>query len=128
MKELIQQKQIKTERDSYLNTYLYTPEMYEVEDIIVTKIFSLISDYRPPFCKETDVQVFLDDWERTYGELDGLQIQAVYNALLNNISILTGNPGTGKTFTTNLIVKAILSIRKNAKISLLAPTGRRLNE
>lgn len=124
LKELIQQKQIKTERDSYLNTYLYTPEMYEVEDIIVTKIFSLISDYRPPFCKETDVQVFLDDWERTYGELDGLQIQAVYNALLNNISILTGNPGTGKTFTTNLIVKAILSIRKNAKISLLAPTGK----
>lgn len=120
----IEKKDIICKQDSFLNKYLYKPHYYKIEQTIVSRIISFINDWRPPFCKEFQIDLFIDEWERKYGELDGLQIQAVKNSLLNNISILTGNPGTGKTFTTNLIVKCIQSIKKNAKISLLAPTGK----
>lgn len=124
LSKLISKKDIICEQDDLLNKYLYKPHYNKVEKTIVNRIISFVNDWRPPFCKEFQIDLFIDDWERKYGELDGLQIQAIKNSLLNNISILTGNPGTGKTFTTNLIVKCIQSIKKNAKISLLAPTGK----
>ena len=112
------------ERDELLNSFIYEPFLSNVENIIIDKIITLISDWKTPFCKDYQIDLFIDEWEKKYGELDALQIQAIRNSLLNNISILTGNPGTGKTFTTNLIVKCILSIKKKAKICLLAPTGK----
>lgn len=120
----ITEKRLIVETDIYMNSYLYEPIYAEFENIITKKIVSLVNDWRTPFCKEFEIDMFLDDWEDKYGELDELQVQAVKNSLLNNISILTGNPGTGKTFTTNLIVKCIQSIKKHAKICLLAPTGK----
>ncbi|MCR0369691.1 AAA family ATPase [[Clostridium] innocuum] len=44
-------------------------------------------------------------------------------ALSNRISILTGGPGTGKTYTVNQVIKAYKKFGKT-KIILMAPTGR----
>ena len=57
---------------------------------------------------------------------DKVQKKAIETAINNNLTIITGGPGTGKT----TIVKAIVSILLNLKkvneeyIALLAPTGR----
>lgn len=50
------------------------------------------------------------------------QNEAVYNALNYHISIVTGGPGTGKTYTVNQIVKELEA--KRYSYCLLAPTGK----
>ncbi len=55
-------------------------------------------------------------------ELSGEQVQAVTAALKENVLIITGGPGTGKT----TIVSCILDLYQGlgARVMLMAPTGR----
>jgi len=50
------------------------------------------------------------------------QVLAVTGALSNKISILTGGPGCGKTYTTKTIVDNLIHILKN--VVICAPTGK----
>ncbi len=52
------------------------------------------------------------------------QYIATINTLLNNLSIITGGPGTGKTTTVAKILSVLLNINPNTKIALAAPTGK----
>ena len=58
------------------------------------------------------------------------QIKAITSALNNNITIISGGPGTGKTTIINAIVKLYIDENKlnnvdiSEHIALLAPTGR----
>lgn len=55
-------------------------------------------------------------------ELDALQRDAVYQAVQNGVTIITGGPGTGKTTTINTILQ-VLDL-EGLDILLAAPTGR----
>lgn len=55
-------------------------------------------------------------------ELDGLQRGAVFQAVQNGVTIITGGPGTGKTTTINTILQ-VLDL-EGLDILLAAPTGR----
>jgi exodeoxyribonuclease V alpha subunit len=57
------------------------------------------------------------------------QMQGVRNAFVHRLSVITGGPGTGKTASIRTI--AMLASAQNARILLVAPTGRaavRMNE
>ena len=56
---------------------------------------------------------------------DGGQFEAALASLTNKVSIITGGPGTGKSSTQNVILKAfqLLGVN-NREIFLMAPTGR----
>jgi exodeoxyribonuclease V alpha subunit len=63
--------------------------------------------------------------EQTNTTLDPSQREAVARSLLNNVSIITGGPGTGKTTTLNVLIKSLELLNKGiiAPIFLAAPTG-----
>ncbi|MFF5262684.1 ATP-dependent RecD-like DNA helicase [Actinomadura viridis] len=77
------------------------------------------------------LKAFADvDWDRalawlrtkTGAELAPEQEEAVRLALTAKVAVLTGGPGCGKSFTVRSIVE--LAAAKQAKIVLVAPTGR----
>ena len=51
------------------------------------------------------------------------QKEGIMNCVCNKISILTGGPGTGKTYVINLIIKCFRERNPETTFKLLAPTG-----
>ncbi len=60
--------------------------------------------------------------EQGGAELSDEQKQAVAGSLGNTLYVLTGGPGTGKTLTTNTIVRAFEARKR--RVLLVSPTGR----
>jgi exodeoxyribonuclease V alpha subunit len=60
--------------------------------------------------------------DRTGAELAPEQTEAVKQALTSKVSVLTGGPGCGKSFTVRSIVE--LARAKRARVVLAAPTGK----
>lgn len=54
------------------------------------------------------------DWQQTAAVL----------GVLNNFTIITGGPGTGKTTTVAKILAILYTIQPNLKVALAAPTGK----
>lgn len=102
----------------------YLKEFYEAEEYIADKLcfFNDIEKSKFPNLEEK-----IKELEKKQGiTYDKIQRNAIKRAINNNLTIITGGPGTGKT----TIIKAIVSLfkgifkAKNDEIALLAPTGR----
>jgi exodeoxyribonuclease V alpha subunit len=52
------------------------------------------------------------------------QAAAAINAVLNNFTIITGGPGTGKTTTVAKILAILFNLYGDLKVALAAPTGK----
>lgn len=59
--------------------------------------------------------------------LENQQQQAVNTAMRHNFTIITGGPGTGKTYTVGQLVKHLLSSNPALSLALVAPTGKAAN-
>lgn len=71
----------------------------------------------------TDLSIDVKKIEAKIGmEYDEIQADAIRQAAVSKVMILTGGPGTGKTTTTKGIISAYQSF--GLKILLAAPTGR----
>ena len=117
------EEKIVIEDDKY-----FLKNMYEAEMEIVNK-FKILSNKPHYNYKELDEKIdILESFNGiTYNDL---QRQAIKSCLNNNISIITGGPGTGKTTIINAIVKLYKELHhlndENLikEVALLAPTGR----
>jgi exodeoxyribonuclease V alpha subunit len=52
------------------------------------------------------------------------QLAAATNTILNNFTIITGGPGTGKTTTVAKILAVLYMLNPDEKVALAAPTGK----
>ncbi|MDL2233997.1 ATP-dependent RecD-like DNA helicase [Ruminococcaceae bacterium OttesenSCG-928-L11] len=100
--------------------FVYLPDMYESETYIAGRIGLMLGIAPPePASREKQIDALEQRLGITYA---ALQRKAITMALDNNIFILTGGPGTGKTTTLNGILG--LLEESGAKVTLAAPTGR----
>lgn len=87
--------------------HIYLQSFYEAEKKIAQKLKKLASRIALPGSPQFDG--LMED-----------QIDALKKAVDNQVFILTGAPGTGKTYT----IKKIIESFPDAKIALAAPTGK----
>lgn len=106
--------------------YLY--EIYEAEYNIVNKIRHLVNKKKDNY---RNIDKYIKELEKNNGIIyNDNQKQAIKASLNNNITIITGGPGVGKTTIIKAIVEIYKKVNKlddmklNNKLALLAPTGR----
>ena len=118
----LKDKNIKTVKQRFC---LYLAEFNYIENEIVRMVKELINSKCTFDVDRLDISQSIDSYERETGiTLANKQKTAIYTALCNRLSILTGGPGTGKTQTINAIIKCIKKLKPDAIINLTAPTGR----
>lgn len=101
--------------------WIYLENFYKVEQEIAIRITRL--DEAPNMKKIEHIESALKKVEsKSNIELSEKQREAVKSINQNNVTIITGGPGTGKT----TIIKTIIDLyeERNKKIVLAAPTGR----
>ena len=105
--------------------YLYG--YYQAEQRVAANLRRLVYSNRPPIPAYIDN--LISDAEATlardYGgeiALSDEQRKAIKEALLGNVTIITGGPGTGKTTIINVLVNIFKKM--DIKVALAAPTGR----
>ncbi len=110
------------------NDRYYLEEVYDAEKNIADTLYYLSNLPSKPIKNFEKHIKFLEEFNNIkYNEQ---QVMAIKKALENNLLIITGGPGTGKTTIINAIVQMYKDINKYEneeliqKIALLAPTGR----
>ena len=101
--------------------WVYLESFYKVEQNIANKIITLNNAKNMKHIKNITDE--LEKFESYSGiKLSEKQKEAVQAVNKNNVAIITGGPGTGKT----TIIKTIIDIYKSKgnKVVLCAPTGR----
>lgn len=107
--------------NSFEESNIYLDYLYVSESYIASKLakMALNDDFKILFDIEKEINEAIKSLSI---KLSKIQIDAIKSCFEENISIITGGPGTGKTTIINTISKIYLDNGYN--ISLCAPTGR----
>lgn len=122
--ELVLSGQLTCEEDSS-GAAIYIPSYHAIENGIVSMLAEIIKRPSCSIAESEKIEKQISIYESLYKiNFADMQKNAVEMALTNNLSILSGGPGTGKTQTINLIIYCIKSMMSDAIIRLCAPTGK----
>lgn len=107
--------------NSFEESNIYLDYLYVSESYIASKLakMALNDDFKILFDIEKEIKEAIKSLSI---KLSKIQIDAIKSCFEENISIITGGPGTGKTTIINTISKIYLDNGYN--IFLCAPTGR----
>ena len=119
---------IKENKLSLYDNKYYLKEMYDAE-INISKTLNYLINKKNNKYKNIDSRIIELEKENNIIYNDK-QKEAIKQALENNVTIITGGPGTGKTTIIKTIVDIYMNINNlnmdlaKERIALLAPTGR----
>ena len=100
--------------------FLMLPQYYNAEDYIAARLLAA-KTYNKSGLHIDELEI--DYVENKLGiKFEQLQRDAIKQAMLGGVFVLTGGPGTGKTTTLNAIIE--LFEQREVNIQLAAPTGR----
>ena len=101
--------------------YVFLEQLYKAETKIAERLLTLRDCDNVKFIKKFEAEIKKHE-EKIDIELSEKQFEAVKQINENNVCIITGGPGTGKT----TIIKCVLELYKShkKKVVLCAPTGR----
>ena len=103
---------------------LYIQRYWKYENELVTWIKERASRESSKLTKEV-VETVQEQFRSNQTEETDWQKVAVYLSILKDFLIISGGPGTGKTFTVRKIIETIQSAESNqVRIALAAPTGK----
>jgi exodeoxyribonuclease V alpha subunit len=102
-------------------TGIYTPSIHTTEKAVAHRIHTLLNSPWRQKPTPSDIDKLLEGLPGA-DKLSEEQTSAVRRSLTEPVMVLTGGPGCGKTFTTNVIVAALE--KRGKRIQIAAPTGR----
>ncbi len=105
---------------------LYLQRYFNYESKILNRIFKFKNDNDE--LKQLDSlkekKDFIKNLFPSTSNIINWQLVAAINSFINNFTIITGGPGTGKTTTVAKILAIMFEIDPNLKVALAAPTGK----
>ena len=111
---------VEDEKLIYFDDHIFLPKYYYAEKNVANRLLNILNKYNPSN-KITDAEI--TQIENHIGiEYNDEQRLAIKTAMLNNVMVLTGGPGTGKTTVTKGIITALSLLNK--RILCAAPTGK----
>ena len=93
---------------------LYLYRYWALENSLAQHIIRLVKQPVQTISVEGSQQLFSDEYQQ----------QALSTVIKNSLSIITGGPGTGKTYTLARIIAVLNRNQSNLRIALAAPTGK----
>lgn len=100
--------------------YVYLSEYFYAENYISLKLAEMIK-LKKNTKTDFNEEIAGIEWSENI-QYEELQKKAISGCMNNNVFILTGGPGTGKTTTLNAVIQ--LCKQRKMKLKLAAPTGR----
>lgn len=106
---------------------IYAPRIYEMERDVARKLSALAKTSRGGDIA-TRIKIInnISKIESSMGiTLDKIQKDAIVDAAMNDVMIITGGPGTGKTTVLGALIKYLtIYVTSSDRIILASPTGR----
>lgn len=118
------------------NNKLYLQRYFNYETIILNRIKAFVESEKAGEntriaelkLHEAFIKTLFDNGNQTKSsvKVENLdwQLVAAVTGVLNNFTIITGGPGTGKTTTVAKILAVLFTINPALKVALAAPTGK----
>lgn len=118
------------------NKDIYLFKLYISENLLAQKIYEFLKTERKTGHNIKEIETIIKRIQERNGIVyTEKQKEAIVQALVEPIVIITGGPGTGKSTIIRAIIEALMELEPSElvseRIALLAPTGRaakRLNE
>lgn len=102
----------------FYDNHYYLQQNFVFEGILIRQIQALETYVSSQNAKEA-----IEDYLQA-SSLNNEQKMAVRQVFCTAISIISGGPGRGKTYTASMIARVFLSIYPNKKVIITAPTGK----
>lgn len=106
---------------------LYFQRYFKYETKVINRIHSMIRSENSQQSKE-DLNKLGNQIKQLFSENNtkttDWQGVAAISAVLNRFTIITGGPGTGKTYTIAKVLSLLFGLNPEMKVALTAPTGK----